>query len=294
MTSQRAVHAETTPRKPLDHEVDAYGITHAGKVRSTNQDHFLLCSLHKELKVHATSLPDMGALEPLRERLAVLAMVADGVGGGPRGEKAARLAVEHITRYVAETTRCFYTGDANAESFINEMQEAALVAHAAVTGHASEDPEFRGMATTLTLFFGVWPSAYVLQVGDSRHYLYRLGTLTQITRDQTMAQELVDQGVLTRTDAFSSRLANVLSSSIGGHQTAPVVTRLQSEWGAVHLLCSDGLTKHVSDDRIKDALANMTSAKQACEDLLQAALDDGGTDNITLIVGRAVERPMPE
>jgi serine/threonine protein phosphatase PrpC len=199
------------------------------------------------------------------------------------------LAVETITRYVSETTRCFYTGDASAENFINELQEAALHAHAAVSAQAAEDPEFRGMATTLTLFFGVWPWAYVLQVGDSRHYLFRQGTLTQITRDQTMAQALVDQGVLTRTDAFSSRLAHVLSSSIGGQQTAPMVTRLQSEWGAVHLLCSDGLTKHVSDDRIRDALATMTSAKQVCEDLLQAALDDGGTDNITLIVGRAVE-----
>ena len=129
-----------------------------------------------------------------------------------------------------------------------------------------------------------------MQVGDSRYYVYREGELNQVTRDQTMAEELVEQGVFTRTEAFRTRWAHTLSSSIGGPQTAPVVTRIQSDWRNVHLLCSDGLTKHVSDDRIKKRLGAMTSAKQVCEDLLQDALDDGGTDNITIIVGRAVRK----
>jgi protein phosphatase len=144
------------------------------------------------------------------------------------------------------------------------------------------------MATTLTLYLGVWPRAYLLQVGDSRFYTFRNGSLTRISRDQTMAQELVDQGVLTMSTAFSTRWANVLSSSIGGKQTAPLVTHLDQDWNNIGLLCSDGLTKHVSDERIAEHLGNMTSAKQVCEDLLQDALDDGGTDNITIIVGRDV------
>jgi len=82
----------------------------------------------------------------------------------------------------------------------------------------------------------------------------------------------------------------VLSSAIGGSQTAPVVTRLQSDWRNIHLLCSDGLTKHVSDERITERLATMTSAKQVCEALLQDALDHGGSDNVTIIVGRAVRK----
>jgi protein phosphatase len=146
------------------------------------------------------------------------------------------------------------------------------------------------MATTLTLWIGVWPWAYLLQVGDSRYYLYRHGVLTQITRDQTMAQEFIDQGVMTRPAAMASPWANVLSSSLGGEQTAPVVTRLQSGWENTHLICSDGLTKHVSDARIAERLAGMTSARDACEKLLQDALDGGGTDNITIIVGRAVPK----
>jgi protein phosphatase len=127
-------------------------------------------------------------------------------------------------------------------------------------------------------------------VGDSRCYLLRRGELTQITRDQTMAQELVDLGVLTGADAPGSRLAHTLSSSIGGRQTAPVVTGFDMTWGNVMLLCSDGLTNHVSDERIRDRLRSMTSARQACEDLLQEALEGGGSDNITVIVGRALRR----
>ena len=162
--------------------------------------------------------------------------------------------------------------------------------HASVVQRAEEDSDRRRMATTLTLVIGVWPRAYLLQVGDSRCYLFRDGELTQITRDQTMAEELIDSGVLSRSSAFNTRWANVLSSAIGGQQTAPVVTRFESAWHQVILLCSDGLTKHVSDDQIGEYLGEMKSAKQVCEDLLQAALDDGGSDNITIIVGRAVHQ----
>ena len=93
---------------------------------------------------------------------------------------------------------------------------------------------------------------------------------------------------MTRADASDSRLAHRLSSSIGGRQTAPVVTPLEMNWGHVLPLCSDGLTNHVSDERIRERLRSMTSAKQACEDLLQEALEGGGSDNITVIIGRGL------
>jgi protein phosphatase len=86
----------------------------------------------------------------------------------------------------------------------------------------------------------------------------------------------------------------VLSSSIGGQQTAPLVTRLDQDWNNISLLCSDGLTKHVSDERIAERLRGMTSAKQVCQDLMQDALNDGGTDNITIIVGRDVKKNHEE
>jgi protein phosphatase len=106
-----------------------------------------------------------------------------------------------------------------------------------------------------------------------------------------MAQDLVDQGVMSRTTAHRSPWAHVLSSAIGGKQAAPVVTRITRDWGTVVLLCSDGLTKHVTDERIAERIGQMTTSQQLCEDLLQDALDGGGSDNITIIVGRTVKPP---
>jgi serine/threonine protein phosphatase PrpC len=265
-----------------------YGVTHPGKVRAENQDHFLICALRKQMVVNLTSLPETDQLMAGPERLAFLMMVADGVGGGAKGGEASRIALEAVSQYVSQSMRCYYASSADDREFSKALQDAARECHAELLRRGEEDHEYRGMATTLTLFLGVWPRAYLLQVGDSRCYELRQGDLAQITRDQTMAQELVDLGILTRAAAALTRFAHTLSSSIGGRKTAPVVTRLDVTWGDVFLLCSDGLTKHVSDERIRDRLRSMTSAKQVCDDLLQEALEGGGTDNITLIVARAL------
>jgi protein phosphatase len=278
-------------RKPRDEEIDVAGLTHVGKVRKDNQDHFLIAQLKKRLEVHDTSLSPQ-ALSQVDERIAFLAMVADGVGGRAGGEEASRLALEEATLYLSQSIRTYNQGDAKADTFIDLLQSAALASHERVLARAREGGVEHGMATTLTLWIGVWPWFYLLQVGDSRYYLYREGTLTQVTRDQTMAQDLVDQGVLKRSDQHRSPLNNVLSSAIGAQQTTPVVTRIAAAWENVHLLCSDGLTKHVSDERIAEILRGMTTARGACEQLLQEALDGGGSDNITIIVGRAERRDL--
>jgi protein phosphatase len=279
--------ATTPDRKPDDREIDVWGLTHPGLVRKDNQDNYLLASLHKRLDIHGTSLVGLHPTESGEDRLAFIAVVADGVGGSEQGEAASRVAVETAMDYIAHSMRCYYGADAREETFMQALQDAAMQCHAKVLERAEAEGA-RSMATTLTLYLGVWPWTYLLQVGDSRYYVYRDGELTQVTRDQTMAQDLVEQGVFTRADAEKSRFAHVLSSAIGGHSTAPQVTRLKADWRNVHLLCSDGLTRHVTDDRIREVLGSMTSAKQACDTLLADALAGGGSDNITIIVGRAV------
>lgn len=289
-TTQTTTSPVALDRKPRDDEIDVYGLTHPGKVRADNQDHFLICALKKQVVVHLTSLPVTGNLIGEPERLAFLAMVADGVGGGVKGAEASQKALEAVTQYVVNSMRCYYAArSADDQTFSAALQEGALQCHEELLRMGKEDPLYQGMATTLTLFLGVWPRAYVLQVGDSRCYLLRQGELMQISRDQTMAQELVDLGVTLPGGASNGPLSHTLSSSIGGRQTAPVVTRLDMAWGHVVLLCSDGLTNHISDERIRDRLRSMTSARQACEDLLEEALAGGGSDNITIIVGRALE-----
>jgi serine/threonine protein phosphatase PrpC len=290
----------TPDRKPRNDELDVFGITHTGLVRPINQDHFLTAILGRELTVLQTSLgerlPELAVIPdlPTEERAAFLAVVADGVGGSSQGEEASRLAVEAVTSYIARSLHAFYTVDpADDTTFRQALEEAARQSHEEILRRASNDTTRSGMATTLTLYFGVWPRAWLLQVGDSRYYLLRGGELTQVSRDQTVAQDLIDSGVLAPAVAERTPWAHVLSSALGGPTNAPAVTHIRNDWNTVHLLCSDGLTKHVTDDRIRERLLAMTSARQVCEDLLQDALDGGGGDNITIVVGRAVysERP---
>ncbi|HEX2601568.1 MAG TPA: protein phosphatase 2C domain-containing protein [Gemmatimonadaceae bacterium] len=277
-------------RRPRDDEIDAYGLTHVGKVRSQNQDHFLVGQLRGRLWVGISSLETQERLPVEEDRLASIMVVADGVGGGQKGEEASRVVVEEVAQYVQEIARCYFRSDEDEGDFMHALENGARRIHTDLRQRGDNDPATMGMATTLTMLIIVWPWTYLLQVGDSRYYRLSKGKLSQISRDQTVAQALVDQGILTPTLGQVSPLSNVLASSIGGPQTAPVVTRMRAEWENVHLLCSDGLTKHVSDEQIADRLRNMKSARQACEQLLQDALDGGGIDNITVLVGRALPK----
>lgn len=294
MTPSTTTPTPTPARKPRDDEIDVYGLTHIGKMRRENQDHFLLATVHKRVEVLATNLGEQQHLPRGDQRVAFLAMVADGVGGLEGGAEASATALEAVMQYVNDSMSVLYESDVTELAFTEALQRCALRSHEAIVARRSQEHPEGTMATTLTLFMGVWPAYYLLQVGDSRYYLWREGRLTQVTRDQTIAQDLVDNGVLTRAQAPHTQFAHVLSSALGADTAEPVVTRLQADWHNVHLLCSDGLTKHVSDERIAERLASMTSAKEACEQLLQDALDNGGSDNITIIVGWAVSRDMPD
>src|SRR5215831_675554 len=273
--------------RPTDSALDLFGITHPGKVRSENQDHFFVGTVHPEVHVHGTSLVDVDRL-PLRgQRLATVLLVADGVGGQAAGSEASRLATEAITTYVSSTLRCYHAAGATDDKlFLDALRAAAVSAHETV----SVESAIRGdgkMATTLTFGIAVWPWLYVLQVGDSRAYFCCNGTMRQITRDQTVAQDLVDQGVMSPEKAAKSPYTHVLSSAIGGSAAVPVVTRIDVRGERpVVLLCSDGLTKHVTDREIEQHILGLESSEQLCRALLELALERGGSDNITIVVGR--------
>ncbi|PYP79116.1 MAG: hypothetical protein DMD35_09395 [Gemmatimonadetes bacterium] len=279
-------------RKPRDDEIDVHGLTHAGRIRKENQDHFLLATVHKRVDVIATNLGRQEQLPTGEQRVAFLAMVADGVGGSEGGAEASATALESVMQYVNDSMSCLFDRNVAESTFTDMLQRCALRSHEEILARAKANEQHRSMATTLTLFMGVWPAYYLVQLGDSRYYLWREGRLTQITRDQTLANDLVDQGILSRAQAPHTQFAHVLSSALGADTAEPVVTRLRAEWENVHLLCSDGLTKHVSDERIAERLANMTSSKQVCEQLLADALEDGGTDNITIIVAQGVPKDV--
>jgi protein phosphatase len=277
--------------KPTDQELDLFGLTHPGRVRDENQDHFLIATLHRDLVIHGSSLRDTTELPLHGERIATLAVVADGVGGRAGGAEASHLTVETIARYVSTALACFQNATpALEDAFLDALRDGALQAHDTVRASAARHPQRQGMATTLTLVIGAWPRMYIVQVGDSRCYYYHRGQLRQLTRDQTVAQQLVDAGALRQSRMHESPFSHVLASAIGSGAAEPAVSRMQLSRDAVILLCTDGLTKHVSDDAITGVLRTIRSAEQGCHDLLQLALDGGGSDNITVAIRRTRER----
>ncbi len=279
---------DLSQRKPLDQEIDVFGTTDIGKIRQENQDQFLICALQKHAEVWGTSLTDEERLGDFAgDRMGFLALVADGVGGSAGGKEASQTAVEGVLDYVTHSMQCFYTSDPHHEDdFLKALHEAVMLSHELVRQKAGSDAGEERMATTLTMLMGVWPHAYVVQVGDSRCYQLRDGILKRVTKDQTLVQQLVDDGVVHPSDADQSPWKHILSSAIGGSAAAPVTTKIDFQWGDVLLLCTDGLTQHVSEEEIEDQLNRLVSAEQVGRDLVSLALERGGSDNVTVVVGR--------
>jgi len=286
-----AMNSTAEIQRPSDEERDMYGLTHPGKVRKDNQDHFLICTVHPQVTVDVTSLPNVDQL-PLRgSRLATVVLVADGVGGSDSGSDAARLAAETVAQYVSSTLRSYHTaGSASEDLLMKALEEAVLQAHDVVRAEGASRAEPKPMATTLTVCLVVWPWLYVVQVGDSRAYYYDGTTLHQVTTDQTVGQYLVDTGALPKERLAASPFHSVLASAIGGTEATPHVTRMEFRRSGTLLLCSDGLTRHVTNDEIAEHIRTMTSAKQLCHSLVDLALERGGKDNITVVAGRAPKR----
>ena len=270
---------------PLASDIDVYGLTHEGKVRKANQDQFLIASLHKALQIHHTSLPRDQLGDLVSESRGYFCMVADGVGGRPGGERASGTALQAIADWAVNTMRFHYQNDPVSESaYLNDLSEAVLRSHEAIRARAA------GTATTLTMVMFRWPKAYLVQVGDSRCYRLRNGRLEQLSKDQTMAQALVDAGAMPPEVADASRWKHVLASALGAAEAAPAISVHEHRWDDVMLLCTDGLTKHVGDDEIREILGGVKSAETTCHTLVDRTLERGGTDNVTVIVGRLRKR----
>jgi protein phosphatase len=269
-------------------EVDAHGATDPGKVRRVNEDQFLVAALHKVVAIHGTSIPASYQQQFDSGARALLLLVADGVGGRPGGDQASSLTLDAIVSYVTTSMRCFYKLDEQIPTdLLDELAQVVRESHERLRSTAKEVPDQAGMATTLTLVHVLWPRAYVVQIGDSRCYHWRRGQLQQVTRDQTVVQDLVDHGAMDPSDAARSPFASMLVQAIGGESDVnPVISRVDLAAGDALLLCTDGLTKHVQDQEIADTLRDVSGAEQVVAHLMQTTLERGATDNVTLVASR--------
>lgn len=273
--------------RPSPAEIDVFGLTDPGRVRGENQDQFLIASLHKLLRVHQSSIPPDDLTPLVTESRGFVFVVADGVGGRPDGAQASSTVIRAIAHYVTHLTDLYRRLDPEREGeFLAQLEHAVLQTHEVLLDEGRREYGGKGGATTLTMLFALWPRGYVVHLGDSSCYRLRDGRLERMTRDQTVAEDLVQAGALRPSEARQSPLSNVLASALGGPEAIPLTLATDARRDDVVLLCTDGLTKHVTEDEIEDRLRRLQSSEQVCRDLVRLANERGGTDNVTVLVGR--------
>lgn len=263
----------------------AFGATsHPGKVRPRNEDHYVVVRRRRSRIVLMTNLP-AEALLPSEEDAYAL-VVADGMGGAAFGELASMLAVRTAWDLGGrETAWPLNINELEAHGMKEKLEAYAQLIHRALLEHARAEPRTAGMGTTLTIAYTVGAAAFIGHVGDSRAYLHRRGAVHQVTRDHTLAQELVEAGMAkSETAEFGHMLTNLLGGP--GGTVATDVHHFGLENGDSLLLCTDGLTDLVTDEEIARTLDSGGDAQHLCEALVGLALDRGGKDNVTVVLAR--------
>jgi protein phosphatase len=238
--------------------------------------------------IHQTSLTHEDHTRLFGGSQGQLLLVADGMGGHAEGKRASSIAVQTISHYVLNTMHWFLRLHENREEDLEEELKKALELCQRTIAFASEGTAkgSRRMGTTLTMAYVHWPRLYVVHAGDSRCYLYRNRRLEQITKDHTVAQQLVDRGALSAAEAEESRWSRVLWNCVGGDSPDLEVDAYKArlQIGDILLLATDGLTKAVKDQEIVGVLNKNRDAKETCGHLVNAANEQGGKDNVTVVV----------
>ena len=274
-----------------------YGMTDQGRKRKLNQDQFLVARLQKSMLVDHASLSEAERKRFSSDADGRLLLVADGMGGHAGGELASELVVDGAAEYVLNTIPWFYRLNQNCdEDFEEELKRALEFCQRRLSEAARIDPTHRNMGTTLTMAYLIGLRLYVVHVGDSRCYLFRDGNLHQVTRDHTMAQALLDEGQLAPELMEKSPLSHVLWNAVGGSDHSslkPDVYKSMLRDGDRILLCTDGLTRHVADEALTAILASDQPIEQKCSELVDAANNDGGSDNITVVLAEINQGEVP-
>lgn len=269
-------------------EVELAGQSHPGKRRDNNEDHFLIARMDRTWHTIMSNLPPR-AVPDMATDTAYGLLVADGMGGQAAGEVASRTAITTFVDLILETPDLILRPDPTlTEEALHRIEDRFRRITDALNDLVRRDPALRGMGTTMTLACAIGTELLVAHVGDSRAYLLRNGALRPLTRDQTMAQLMADTGLIAPAEVASHPLRNVLTSAVGTSGTDMDVDlgELRIEHGDQVLLCSDGLTEMVSDEAIAAILRDGGPPAATCQRLIDAALDGGGVDNVTVVLGR--------
>ncbi len=269
-------------------QVTLFGRTDVGQIREHNEDNFVIADLSSRTRWlttanHETTLAGGG----------ILLGVCDGMGGAAAGEVASKLAVDLI--FASLSSANISTADDLAFSLVQAVEAAGKKIHQ----EARSDRSRRGMGTTSTIAALMNERLFLGQVGDSRAYILRGDRLVQVTRDQSLVNQLIEAGQLTEEEAETFEHNNIILQALGTAETVQVdLTFVELRRGDLLMLCSDGLSGMVKDAEIRNVLSLTDDPKAACDELVARANAAGGHDNITVVVARfdgsALVAPIPD
>jgi serine/threonine protein phosphatase PrpC len=272
---------------PID--IELYGKTDVGLIREHNEDNFLVADVTAGVRTN-------DGKEPLKLKLGdqgALLLVCDGMGGAAAGEVASQMAVDSIFEALAAAEPM------PRDAFARLVRRAVELANERIFIQSRDNQSERGMGTTCTVAALVDSTLVVGQIGDSRCYILRDGKLAQVTKDQSLAWQLIEAGAMTPEEAKAFEHANIILQALGVQERVEVVlSQVDLRRGDVALLCSDGLHGPVSDDELLSVLVMEPDLKKAADTLIQKALDRDGPDNITVVLarfeGEGLKAPTPE
>ncbi|HET9958603.1 MAG TPA: Stp1/IreP family PP2C-type Ser/Thr phosphatase [Polyangiaceae bacterium] len=279
----------TTASTPGSIRIRLFGRTDVGQIREHNEDNFLIADLTRRSR----SLMETDREQIVGERGTAIG-VCDGMGGAAAGEVASQLAVDII-----------YEKLVNGEPLKDHNELARRLVHAVeeagvrIFNEARADRSRRGMGTTATIAALLDSRLFIAQVGDSRAYVMRNGKLVQVSRDQSLVNQLIEAGQLTEEEAETFEHNNIILQALGTAETVQVdLTYVDLRRGDLVLLCSDGLSGMIRGEEIRDVLRTIPDPLEACRELTERANRAGGHDNITVIVaqfdGPGLEEPSSD
>ncbi len=262
--------------RSLPIRVSLFGKTDVGQIREHNEDNFVVADLAQGRRFEFVEnrdfdIPDRG----------LLLGVCDGMGGAAAGEVASQLAVDLLFTWLSKTNA------REPDELAHQLVQAIEGAGRKIYQEARTDRTRRGMGTTSTVGALLNERLYLGQVGDSRAYILRNEVLTQVTRDQSLVNQLIEAGQLTVEEAETFEHNNIILQALGTAETVQVdLTIVDLRTNDTLLLCSDGLSGMVKDAEMRSILASSDDPKAACERLIDRANAAGGHDNITVVVAK--------
>jgi protein phosphatase len=270
-------------------------VSDVGRVRKRNEDHYLVAQVRRSLSVLDHNLPP-GELADSFGEDAYAIVVADGMGGMNAGDVASMLAISTGVKLADRSVKWgFKINEKEARDLLARLSAYFREIDSRLTRKSASDSRLFGMGTTLTVAYSVGFHLFLVHVGDSRAYLYRRSQLQQLTRDHTVAQAMADAGTISQAEVRKHSRRNALTNYLGGHsgKVKADIRWLRLEDGDRILVCSDGLTDMVDDYAIAACLEKNSDPAVAAGSLTQAALEQGGADNITVVVANYSIPPSP-